>query len=60
MVEKIIGSQTDFQKPITVKKLILHKIPIHSFYLHKGAKINYEEISKLTNGKSGLLEIDEE
>jgi len=40
--------------------LILHKIPIHSFYLHKGAKINYEEISKLTNGKSGLLEIDEE
>ena len=42
---------------LEVEKLKKRHIPVHSFYLEDGAKTKFEEISQITNGKFGSLNI---
>ncbi|KAL4441129.1 hypothetical protein ABPG74_002079 [Tetrahymena malaccensis] len=48
---------TDYQEEI--KKLQKCNIPIHCFYLHEGAKSNFNEIAEFTGGKSEYLNIND-
>ncbi|KAL4508491.1 hypothetical protein ABPG72_003795 [Tetrahymena utriculariae] len=41
-----------------IEKLKNSKIPVHCFYLHKGAKNNFEEIATFTGGKCQELNIN--
>ena len=41
-----------------VAKLKANNIPVHAFYLDNGAKLNFEEISAATGGKSEFLKIN--
>ena len=41
-----------------VAKLKAKNIPVHAFYLDNGAKLNFEEISAATGGKSEFLKIN--
>ena len=41
-----------------ISKLKKNKIPVHSFYLHEGAKKNFKEISGETGGRCQSLDIN--
>ena len=41
-----------------IDKLIAKKVPVNTFYLNHYAKLNFEEISKLTNGVCNSLVIN--
>jgi hypothetical protein len=40
-----------------LKKLEFEKIPVHAFYVAQNARINFEEITNITNGSCKLLDI---
>jgi hypothetical protein len=48
--------ETHYLKEVGILKGL--NIPIHSFYLNKIAKTNFEEIAKETKGKCSALNID--
>jgi hypothetical protein len=41
-----------------MNKLKTNNIPIHAFYLHNGAKTNFEEMAKETGGQCKFLDIN--
>ena len=43
-----------------LERLKQNDIPVHALYLNEHAKVNFEEISSVTNGKSQLLNIHTE
>jgi hypothetical protein len=54
-------STTDFKTPThyaqELQKLKVKKIPTHAFYLHDGAKANFEKIASETSGRCERLNI---
>jgi hypothetical protein len=54
--------KTPYKEPthylVEAANLRKKNVPVHCFYLEGGAKIKFEEISKLTNGKCELLNIN--
>ncbi|KAL4441130.1 hypothetical protein ABPG74_002080 [Tetrahymena malaccensis] len=49
---------TDYTQEM--KKLKNSKIPVHCFYLHRGARENFKEIASFTGGKCEELDINSE
>ncbi|CAF3975531.1 unnamed protein product [Rotaria sordida] len=55
-------SKTKYQKPThytdELEKLKAKGIPVHAFYLHRGAKENFERIASVTSGRCEHLNIN--
>ncbi|KAL4441131.1 hypothetical protein ABPG74_002081 [Tetrahymena malaccensis] len=49
---------TDYTQEM--QKLKNSKIPVHCFYLHRGARVNFKEIASFTGGKCEELDINSE